>query len=522
MKFKFSELTAGHVELINHKVRSADYYFTDSLSALSRRFLSIFLEPAVDIWDDQVFVEQYYRISEDTDRTKTTQEIETQIARDYLMLEREPRLVLLELYIQATSDLDKINGYVVDIEKKLANIEGEFPAKNSSEANYYRKRLEFYKDRNLEAKQEIVEFLTSKIRKYASQRTTNRSARVFAAFQDVPYAFARIRTGYRHFQNLYDTASYSIVLNKFGDVCSMRKMKEIDEAYNDDRDGFFEFARAFVIEGISGKSVTDQIRELLTSNHNLNARRSTIESILKHYEAKDYVSFVNMVPLQIEGIFNDICIEMQIAPSTLSGASINAKLDRLKSKLRYLPYYEYYAFTFPVIRNAVAHGTILEGDLEREAIMLMLDFLPVCKMTLLDDIPLNRSLGFLRDFEVSPVDYDELIGWVEYVSLTPPSFYGLQSSFESALKALSSDEFWNYLEDKMRSDSSAEKSPYFILGNQLVKSGLGKERGIIFKEKHKKPILEHIKKQAQQTKALRAKFLGNRSLDNLREMINSW
>lgn len=54
-------------------------------------------------------------------------------------------------------------------------------------------------------------------------------------------------------------------------------------------------------------------------------------------------------------------------------------------------YFEYYSFKFPIIRNIVAHGKLIAGDIEQTAIMLMLDLLPVCELATSEDIPIIKN-----------------------------------------------------------------------------------------------------------------------------------
>ncbi|TOP23248.1 hypothetical protein CGH19_24640, partial [Vibrio parahaemolyticus] len=71
---------------------------------------------------------------------------------------------------------------------------------------------------------------------------------------------------------------------------------------------------------------------------------------------------------------------------------------------------EYYSFKFPIIRNIVAHGKLIEANIEQEAIMLMLDLLPVCDMAVSDEIPIFRKIQLLN--KVLCNDYESLIDYM--------------------------------------------------------------------------------------------------------------
>ncbi|OJY93659.1 MAG: hypothetical protein BGP24_07745 [Lysobacterales bacterium 69-70] len=174
-----------------------------------------------------------------------------------------------------------------------------------------------------------------------------------------------------------------------------------------------------------------------------------IETMLRHFEAKDYISFVSMAPMQIEGIFADICREVDVSEKELVVSSVNDKLDHIVKNLRSFTSFEYYAFKFPVLRNQVAHGGLVDGDQEDTAIHLMLDLLPVCELAVSDDLPITRALKTLQ--EASTGNHEKLVEWLDVrKSVKIPGFYNVQEAIENAEAQYTLPSFWDYLESQLK------------------------------------------------------------------------
>ena len=177
--------------------------------------------------------------------------------------------------------------------------------------------------------------------------------------------------------------------------------------------------------------------------------------MLRHFETKDYISFVSMAPLQIEGIFADICREIGVSESQLDISSLNDKLQHIDGKMQSFLFFEYYSFKFPVLRNLVAHGGLVDGELEDTAIHLMLDLLPVSELAISEDLPIANALNVLE--EASNGTPEQLVKWLDLrKSIAIPDFYGVQDSITKAEAHYSSQSFWDFLEAKLRMVQSVD------------------------------------------------------------------
>ncbi len=117
----------------------------------------------------------------------------------------------------------------------------------------------------------------------------------------------------------------------------------------------------FLARYIQEKSICEYIIESVNNNHVIHKRLNVLKGALENYKSKQYLSFVNIAAIQIEGMFYDYCFEMDIQPKKLNSFTINTKLDRLHDK-QVFNAYEYFAIDFPLIRNKVAHGLLTNGE----------------------------------------------------------------------------------------------------------------------------------------------------------------
>jgi len=493
---KLSEVNIGQLITLKTKMSRESYYFREPLEMLVRHFLKNFSSRNTLALSDQELIDEYVELAGGRQNTFLDSEFVSYIATEYMFLVAPPKEKLFELYLQASDDLKDIEDHLAFISGEEAKVVGGSQSEDmtAGEMNYYSKQLAFYKARNITARSEILNFLTNKIKLFALRLATPEPSWQISSLKPTPYPYARKRTFYKTYPNIYDVRSLTPLLNKFGDQ-HISTITSLEKCYRDDKDAFYVQARKYIDTGFRSEAgVVEKIREFVSQNHILWSRRDIIETIIGHYTSGDYISFVNMVPLQIEGIFHDICVECDIDPATLNGASLNTKLDLLQSPLKYMPYYEYYSFKFPVIRNQVAHGGIVADNLEHAAMMLLLDFLPVCSMTVIENIPINKSLHLIKKFNADPGAYEALIEWLPYYGRVLPDFYDMAACRENLVHAYSFPEFWEYIESSVESEGSFDGSVYLAFIVRLKKAKLALDCIIKFDRK-KRAILKRIEER---------------------------
>ena len=151
------------------------------------------------------------------------------------------------------------------------------------------------------------------------------------------------------------------------------RAKSIDsEKYN-------EKLKTFIME----HSIVEEITEYVSSLICLEKRRNILGQILELYNQKNYLLLLNIIPIQIEGIFSDLQDDMKsferfshccISPS----ADLKVKIEQIHDNIpfEFVQYFKHYFNN--LIRNIVAHGRATGDDTEiNDEILvneLLLDF----------------------------------------------------------------------------------------------------------------------------------------------------
>ena len=475
MKKSLSKLCVRDLMDLAEKMINDDSTFQMSLENLCKHFLNDYLEINVFQSKFPVVRRAYVEAAGKDGVPRSQSEFYAYIARLYFHLEKEPRQQLLKSYLGVSGDLRSIDEQLLFIEaekKRLNRIKTQNKFLECPD-RYYLKQLEHYESKNQQAKSEIVEFLSGEIRAFSfhkSQRQILPSLRLWEG--QLPYRYSSEMWRFTGMDS-YHVQSLTEIPNKFLDFTIPENL-DILEMYASDKNEFYGFAERYLSGDMEGHdSAGERIRQSVEDNHLLNKRREIIATLLKHYETEDYISFVNMVPLQIEGIFHDICLSVGVEVSRLSISSINEKLRLLKDELSGNLCFEYYSFKFPVIRNSVAHGQLFDGNVQHASIMLMLDLLHVCELTQDENIPLNKSLKLLGFIKKGGLEY--LIEWLEYADVNIPDFYVLSSYREKALSLYEQDELWNYIQKEIE-DHSYREDDFKSFAKKLCSKSIARAR----------------------------------------------
>lgn len=407
------------------------------------------------------------------------------IEKEYLHLEIEPSNKFLEVSMQVSNDLARIASNLKYIKHERNALEDKKikHGRLSPNERYYRNQLDYFENKNIVARNEIVDFMADGIRPYAIKKSSVPSPlhNPFGfIFGDSPYRFGRAFLW--AINDPYDVRSLDEYSNKFTDLPVQAHIDLIEDCKKSP-ENFRELALAYINgDPDHFHSTKEKIIDFVSRSHLLGRRKQVIETMLKHFERKDYISFVSIAPLQIEGIFADICRELGVSESQLDISSLNAKLEHIDGKMNSFFYYEYYSFKFPVLRNLVAHGGLVDGELENTAIHLMLDLLPVCELTISEDLPINHAMKVLD--EANKKKFDKLVDWLSLRDQVEiPDFYNEQAKIDATDAHYSSPEFWEYLESQLTTltDVSEVKGSIPVKTASLIKNkGLATEQAIKF------------------------------------------
>jgi hypothetical protein len=427
-----------------------------SLVQIGRRFLSHVLGIHVCQHGFDQVRSEYIRQTGKDDVAENENEFYKYISKYYLWLDKEPKEEFLKSFYQAKDDLDNIDNQIHLINEMLTKLENRKKADGwlNGKDRYERNLYEYYKDKNIAAKDEILRFISEDIEHHALMKSSTISSMNSVGMLisgEMPYSYSRGLFFSKDFDR-YDVRNVTELSNKFLDF-SVPRVLEIRNLYLENKNNFYFLAEEYISVGIGDtKSAIDKIKSYIESSHIVANRRDIILTILKHYQNKDFISVVNMLPMQIEGLFHDVCLEVGIDESKLDISSVNEKLRIINSKFDHFIYFEYYSFKFPVIRNLVAHGKLMEDDVKHTAIMLMLDVLPVCELSLSEEIPTMKKIQLLEKSLKN--DYKSLIEYFDYVNVRVPKFYGLENSEKVVEEKFNCENFWEYLEGELKKEKT--------------------------------------------------------------------
>ena len=449
-----------------------------SLFQIGKHFLSYALNIDAFKLEFEEVKKKYIESSNEKKFPQGEEDFYKQIVKEYLWLENEPKEKLLKYFYRAKDDIESIEQHLnyINVElEKLKNSKRTLGWLNG-EKRYKRNLLEYYRDKNQVAKSEILSFMSKDIEAYAfskcKKNLLSASLNVFSG--RMPYKYSRGLFIDPEF-NIYDVRNMTDMSNKFLDL-PVSTYKKVKKLHKENQEEFYCFAMDYISGNVEGIiNVIEQTYDYINRSHIINSRKNVLLAIIKHFNDKDYVSVVNILPMQIEGIFHDVCLGMGVDESRLDISSINEKLRIIEKELNNFMYFEYYSFKFPVTRNKIAHGRLLEANLEHTAIMLMLDLIPVFELSLSKEIPSNKKMTLLD--KVLKNDFGSLIEMFNYQDVVIPSFYCREADLEQALIMYNKDEFWCYIEEKVKSekiekinDSKIMKFIKKINGTKLCKS----------------------------------------------------
>ena len=443
------------------------------------------------------------------------------IATNFLWVKEIPIYQFYDFYKIASNDLQEIQSNLKNLEQELKGF-----SKNLDNQQRYRKKLvEFYIQKNCLAQKEVENFICYKLINHTNKNirqlpilksiTIRPLGNIFSG--SLPYSYSSSKNDYSGILGQsFDINHVNELVNKFN-FLPVSAYLNITNTFNNSKKDFYEIVEYFLLEHNDSENlyvkinILSSLREWIEQSHILSKRKDIIFKIIKNFEDKDYLTTCYILPLQIEGIFHDICTLFGVSESELSISSLNKKLDILNKRSRFLHSYEYFSFLFPPIRNAIAHGEVLEVDLKNTAMMLYLDLYSVCELALAEEIPLNAKIKLIKQFDEKNIE-NNLIGFaVKYIDLKDievPNFYNLDEIIAKIENYFNSNNFWNLAKTtllKMSIDQLSESKEFKILG--IIKSNYAESKGQEFFKNELPKIRAELNQKEQMRLANRDKFL---------------
>ena len=158
--------------------------------------------------------------------------------------------------------------------------------------------------------------------------------------------------------------------------------------------------------------VIDYIKQKIDSMYCLQNRKQILHTIIDLFENQKYLLFMNLVVIQIEGLFNDMFLDANIQ-NRLDGQfdlfekdDLRRKLDKNSTIMEIEETVLYFKFYFNnLIRNKVAHGRncFKEDEYEKVAFELLLDLQYVIHL-----------FGMYSDTNEAVEYVDNTVRWLEF------------------------------------------------------------------------------------------------------------
>ncbi len=251
----------------------------------------------------------------------------------------------------------------------------------------------------------------------------------------------------------------------------------------------------------------NQIRDLLCKHHRLHARREILDEALIAYTERHYRMFASIIPMQIEGIFHDWCLETKINKSQMKYPRRRlvesiAQINQFQGGFFFG--FEYYSFIFPELRNKIAHGSELHGDVRILADEFLLDLRDVCLRISSDQLPVNLAVRVINELNASKNSWRGLFKFSLIKSVELPSFYQLDELAKKYSADIEADDFVK----KLRSVAEA--------GEPLIIDGLMRIRSIIPSSDAGKALKRYLSdKQAMEPEPTLRRIMA--AIDNVSE-----
>lgn len=476
-KKKLEEYSALEMDNIVSEIMNSDYVFNCSWKQLAKHFIAYFTDENIwqsdfettkkifkdNVWFwkkalneeisergilDEMTIEQNKKLAE---AEKDEEMFYRFVCKEHLDIEELPKDVLLHYYNEASKDLSTIDETLKKIDARLSDIKKEgdkLTIQDECPILYY------YQKHNQDAQSRIIRFITSEIKGFVRKKQAlhGLSATMFI-------------TPYHYYKETYKPRRPNVLDNKFLNI-PVSEHNRLKKLLKDDREDFDKEIKKY----IEVENTVYGLRDTINYSHIFNSRKEFIHEALDLYENGKFILFVNSIPSFIEGVFHDICLLFGYSENELQGDSFQAKLDKLQEHLGWELHYEYYSFSFRLLRNRISHGKLTPIDVAEYADLLLLDIAHMFSMVNSMKIPLNNNLFLIHEIEtnVTNLDYHYLLDYLIQKKEPIPDFYGITPErLEKINSVVLTPDFWAFIENEKRNMYEAKKHGLLIIMQKI-------------------------------------------------------
>ncbi|AZJ24692.1 hypothetical protein CT694_35235 (plasmid) [Bacillus wiedmannii bv. thuringiensis] len=381
--------------------------------------------------------------------------------------EQEPYQAFNHEVFLVMEDLKKIKSMIQDYELKQ---------KDSKVDRYTRIKYEYLVEKLSVAKNEICEYLAENINLRVCKELIHwGEAYSYADYVNLnqnltkPYSFRGNEEEYS--MSVFDGLNY-----KFK-YMSLRESKEIKRLYIENEEEFY----MLVDEYVYYYEISDRILSIIEGNHFL-SKRVMLKQAIENFKEGRFEISCQIIPLQIEGIIYDYCIELKVPHTQLERLPLDQKVDHIVDKDSSFMGHEYFKYDFIELRNAAAHGRLHTTlDYKNTANMLLLDLLYLCEFVDNSEATVTnrmRHLFNLLEKESTPLNVSLLT--FEFIASYKdeqfPSFYKKDDAKIMLDKYAHSNDFFSFLRTMVL-------EPSYLIENEKINKKL--EKVLIYLKKSK-------------------------------------
>lgn len=380
------------------------------------------------------------------------------VPNDSTNLEQKVKMIVEDL---ETIEKDKAN-YIKQLEdlKKKEFEEGK---------NYKEKLIIHFINKQKEAEEQILSYIKKKL----STETNKNKYQLSSSFQLFPdYTYH-----YNFASHRYKLEYLSEISNKLRNV-RLARYFELEKLYRTDKKKFLEELKLdFNLE-----QTIDTIKEYVSQSKRLSQRKELLDDILDLIKLGKTQLFCNVVPQQVEGILYDYCIEFGIDENSLKNSTLGDKINLLSENGNTEIDFEYFSFIFPLIRNRVAHGKLIEQNLDLNSWLLLLDLKYVCELLLSSNLKCNKDINFISSLNESSTI-------IELIKTAPIIKSGIDIFYSDAKEKLEQQK------ENLRSKLLENDFPYDLINKdnkELVLENLRYLKKIGINDQECKKIIDKI------------------------------
>lgn len=304
--------------------------------------------------------------------------------------------------------------HLIEIRKRQSLIRKHVKKITDNKAYAY-KKLNYFYQRNEEAKTEILNFICADMGRYAEGIKFPYFDLIDRSQEQDMWKHGHIYD-YSYKAKFYDPEYDYSTFVKFYSIPGIKGLEIYRniEKHIELKKTFPELYQEEIIKTVDENDMMHQIAERISFNYHVHERREIFDSMSALFREKKYLTFITMAIIQIEGLFYDLaCIKSRKKENQ---GNLSDKIDNTLKDNPILveTVYPYFAFDIPELRNEIAHKGIMEGrDLKQTAYGLVLDL--NCLLCLIEEASTNKFKKFIIIYgKLNKIEEDEYKNYKEY------------------------------------------------------------------------------------------------------------